>query len=141
MEPNDAGGSLGPEIGVFVLRVFLLSWSGVRWAEGEELTRGGANDYSGFLEYNSVDGGVERRALNVVFELVAAALGGASKFAATNLGLVSPRGDPRVAPGAEHFSGHGWGGGFSEVDGFFELVVEDGWIFFRCFCWYSRRIC
>ena len=46
MEPNDAGGSLGPEIGAFVLRVFRLSWSGVRWTEGEELTRGGANDYS-----------------------------------------------------------------------------------------------
>ena len=64
-------------------------------------------------------GGVERRALNVVFGLVAAALGGASKFAATNLGLGSPRGDPRVAPGAEHTSGHGCGGGFSEVYGLF----------------------
>ena len=40
-----------------------------------------------FGEYNPVDGGVERWALDVVFELVAAAFGGASEFATTSLGL------------------------------------------------------
>ena len=79
-----------------------------------------------FLEYNPGDGGVERWALDVVFELVAAAFGGASKFAATNLGLGPPRSDPSVAPGAENTCGAGRGGGLSDGDGLFELVVEDG---------------
>ena len=70
------------------------------------------------MEYNSVDGGNERRALRVMFEIVAAALGGASKFAAPNLRLGSSRSDPSVAPGAEHTGGNGRGGGFSEDDVF-----------------------
>ena len=83
---------------------------GVRWAKGEKFTGGRANDYSSFLEYHSVDGGNERRALHVVFELVAAALGGASKFAASNVRLGSSSRDPGVAPRAEHTgsNGKGW---------------------------------
>ena len=53
-----------------------------------------------------------------MFELVAAALGGASKLAAPNLRLGSSRRDPSVAPGAEHAGSNGRGGGFGEVDGF-----------------------
>ena len=68
-------------------------------------------------------------ALNVVLEFVAAAFSSESELAATDLGLGSPRGDPRVATGAEHAGGNGWGVGFGEVYGevygFFELVVED----------------
>ena len=106
--------------------------SGVRWAKGEEFAGGGADGYSSFLEYDSVDGCVERRALDVVFELVAAAFGSASEFAATDLGLGSPRGDPSVAPSAEHTGGDDWGGGFINGDGLFELVVEDGSSFRIC---------
>ena len=86
---------------------------------------GGANDYFVFLEHNSVYGSVESWALNIVHELVATNLGGASELAATDLGLGSPRRDPRVAPGAEHTGGNGWGGGFGDIYVFFELVAED----------------
>ena len=81
----------------------------MRWAEGEKFTGSWANDYSGFFEYNSVDGGNERRALRVMFEIVAAALGGASKLAAPNLRLGSSRSDPSVAPGTEHAGSDGGG--------------------------------
>ena len=87
--------------------------------EGEELARGGANDNSRFLENNSVYGSVESWALYIVLELVAATLGGASELAAADLGLGSPRRDPRVAPGAEHAGGNGWGGGFGDIYVFF----------------------
>jgi hypothetical protein len=64
-----------------------------------------------------------------MFELVAAALGCASKFAAPNLRLGTPRHDPRVAPSTEHTGGNGGGGGFGEVDSFLELVVKYGSLF------------
>ena len=70
------------------------------------------------MEYKSVDGGSERRALRVMFEIAAAALGGASKFAAPNLRLGSSRSDPSVAPGTEHAGSDGGGGGLGEVDVF-----------------------
>ena len=140
MEPDSTGGPLRPEVGVFLFGVLRLSWSGVRWAKGDKFTRGRANDYSVFLEYHSVDGGNERRALHVMFELVAAALGGASKFAASNLRLGSSSRDPGVAPGAEHAGSNSRGGGFGEVDVFFELVVEYLLISFCWIYWRSRRI-
>ena len=59
MEPDNTGGPLRPEVGVFLLVVLRLSWSGVWWAKGEKFTGGRANDYSSFLEYHSVDGGNE----------------------------------------------------------------------------------
>ena len=124
VEPDNTGGPLRPEIGVFFWGVLRLSCSGVRWAKGEKFTGGRTNDYSGFLEYHSVDGGNKRRALHVMCELVAAALGGASKFAVSSLRLGSSSRDPGVAPGAEHAGSNSRGGGFGEVDVFFELVVE-----------------
>ena len=124
MEPDNTGGPLRPEVGAFRFGVLRLSWSGMRWAKGEKFTGGRANDYSGFLEYHSVYGGNERRALHVMFELVAAALGGASKFASPDLRLGSSRRDPCVAPRTEHAGSNSRGGGFGEVDAFFELVVE-----------------
>ena len=124
VEPDNTSGPQRPEVGAFLLGVLRLSWSGVRWAEGEKFTGGRANDYSTFLEYHSVDGGNGRRAVHVMFELVAAALGGASKFAASNLRLGSSSRDPGVAPGAEHAGSNSRGGGFGGVDVFFELVVE-----------------
>ena len=38
MEPDDTGGPLRPEVGTFLLGVLRLSWSGVRWAKGENST-------------------------------------------------------------------------------------------------------
>ena len=93
--------------------------------KGEELARGGANDHSVLGENNSVYGSVESWALYIMLELVAATLGGAFELAAADLGFGSPRRDPRVGPGAEKSGGNGWGGGFSDIYVFFELVVED----------------
>ena len=59
-----------------------------------------------------------------MLELVAAALGGASKLASPDLRLGSSRRDPCVAPRTEHTGSNGRGGGFGEVYGFLELVVE-----------------
>jgi hypothetical protein len=84
------------------------------------------------LEYDSVDWGEKRRALDVMLEFVAAALGGATEFASPDLGLGASRRDPRVAPSTEHTGGNGGGGGFGEVDGFLKLVVWNG-SFFACF--------
>ena len=95
-------------------------------AKGEGFAGGGANSDSSFLEYHSVDGGIERRALNIVFELVLAAFGGASESAPTDLGLGSPRGNPRVAPCSDNTGSDGRGGGFGKGDVFFELVMENG---------------
>ena len=53
-----------------------------------------------------------------MFELVAAALGGASKFAASDLRLGSSSRDPGVAPCAENTGSHSGDGGFGEVDVF-----------------------
>ena len=50
-------------------------------AEGEELPWGRPNDYSGFLEYDSVDWGEKRLALYVMIEFVAAAFGSATESA------------------------------------------------------------
>ena len=69
---------------------------------------------------------MERRALDVVFEFVPAAFGSASEFAAADLGLGSPRGDPSIAPCSANTGGDSRGGSFSNGDGLFELVVEDG---------------
>ena len=52
-------------------------------------------------------GGNERRALRVMLELVAAALGGASKFASPDLRLGSSRRDPCFAPRTEHTGSNG----------------------------------
>ena len=87
-------------------------------AEGEELPWGRPSDYPSFLEYDSVDWGETRRALDVMVEFVAAALGGATEFASPNLRLGASRSDPRVAPRAKHTGGNGGGGGFGEVDVF-----------------------
>ena len=54
--------------------------------------------------------------MRVMFEIVTAALGGASKFAAPNLRLGSSRSDPSVAPGTEHAGSDGGGVGLGEVD-------------------------
>ena len=94
------------------------------WTKGEELPGGRPNDYSCALEYNSVDGGNKRRALRVMLELVAAALGGASKFASPDLTFGSSRRDPCVAPRTKHTGSNGRGGGFGEDYCFRELVVE-----------------
>ena len=126
MYPDNASSPLSAKVGVFVLGGFHLSGSGVWWAKGEDLARGEADGDSRFLEYNSVDGGMERRALDVMFEFVLAAFGSASEFAATDLGLGSPRCDPTIAPCSENTGGDSWGGSFSNGDGLFELVVEDG---------------
>ena len=61
-----------------------------------------------------------------MLEFVAAAFGVATESAFPDLRLSASRSDPRVAPGAEHTGGNGRGGGFGDVDGFFELVVQDG---------------
>ena len=83
-------------------------------AKGEDFAGGGANGDSSFLEYHSVDGGIERRALNIEFELVLAAFGGASESAPTDLGLGSPRGNPRVAPCSDNTGSDGRDGGFGK---------------------------
>ena len=129
MEPDDAGGPLRFEVGVFFAGVEILGWPGVGRTEGEELPGGRSNDNSGLLEYDSVDGGKKRPALHVVLEFVAAALGGATEFASPDLRLGASRRDPRVAPGTTHTGSHGGGGGFGEGDGFLEFVVEYGSLF------------
>jgi hypothetical protein len=96
----------------------------VGWAKREELPGSRSNYYSSFLEYNSVDGGNKRRALRIMFELVAAALGGASKFASPDLRLGSSRRAPCVAPRTKYTGSNGRGGGFGEDNGFLALVVE-----------------
>ena len=73
-----------------------------------------------------------------MFELVAAALGCASKFAASNLRLGSSSRDPGVAPGAEHAGSNSRGGGFGELDVF--LDGRGVLIFFSWIYWRSRRI-
>ena len=118
MEPDNAGGPLRFEVGAFFAGVESLGWPGVRRTKCEELPGGRSNDYSGFLEYNSVDGGKKRRALHVVFEFVAAALGGAPEFATPDLGLSASRRDPRVAPRTKHAGSHGGSGSFGEGYGF-----------------------
>ena len=100
---------------LFVFGIVGLSWPGVWRTEGEVLAGGGANANSVWGEDNSVYGSVESWALYIVLELVAATLGGASELAAAALGLGSPRRDPRVAPGAKHAGGNGWGGGFGDI--------------------------
>ena len=42
------------------------------------------------------------------------------------MGLGTPCRDPCVTPGSEYTGGYGRGGGFSDVNGFLELVVQDG---------------
>ena len=117
---------LGSEVRILAFWIFHLSRSGVWGAKGEDFAGGGANGDSSFLEYHSVDGGIERRALNIVFELVLAAFGSASESAPTDLGLGSPRGNPRVAPSSDNTGSDGRGGGFGKGDGLFELVMENG---------------
>ena len=108
------------------------SWVGalgsprVRRAEGEELPLGRSEDYSSLLEDDPIYGGEERFALGVVLELVTAAFGRASESASANLGLGTPCRDPCVAPGSKYTGGYGRGSGFGDVDGFLELVVQDG---------------
>ena len=126
VESDDTSCPLGSEVRVLALGIFHLSRSGVWGAKGEDFAGSGANGDSCFLKYHSVDGGIERRALNIVFELVLAAFGGASESAPTDLGLGSPRGNPRVAPSSDNTGSDGWDGGFGKGDGLFELVMENG---------------
>lgn len=91
----------------FFAGVEIFGWPGVGRTEGEELPRGRPNDYSDLGEYDSVDGGKTRRALYVVLEFVAAALGGATEFASPDLGLGASRRDPRVAPSTKHTGSNG----------------------------------
>ena len=126
MEPDDTGGPLrikgraiSPGVGAF-------GSSKVRGAEGEEFSRGRTEDKTCLLEDDPVDGGDERLALDVVFELVAAVFLRASKSASAYLGLGAPGGDPSVAPGAEDTGGYRGGSSFSDVNGFLQLVVKDG---------------
>ena len=78
------------------------------------------------MQYQPVDWGEKRLALNVMLEFVAAASRGATKSAFPDLRLGASRRDPRVAPGTEHTSSNGRGGCFGEVDVFFKLVVQNG---------------
>ena len=125
MEPDDTGGPLrikgraiSPGVGAF-------GTSKLRGAEGEEFSRGRTEDKTCLLEDDPVDGGDERLALDVVFELVAAVFLRASKSASAYLGLGAPGGDPSVAPGAEDTGGYRGGSSFSDVNGFLQLVVKD----------------
>ena len=67
-----------------------------------------------------------------MLEFVAAALGGATKFASPDLRLGSSRRDPCVAPRTKHTGSHGRGRSFGYGNGPVELVVEDG-PSFTCF--------
>ena len=126
MKPNYAGGPLGIEERSLFPWVGALGSPRVGRAEGKELPLGRSEDYSSLLENDLVDGGEERFALGVVLELVTAAFDGAAESASANLGLGTPCRDPCVTPCSEHTGGHGGGGGFGDVDGFLELVVQDG---------------
>jgi hypothetical protein len=106
MEPDDTGGPLrikgraiSPGVGAF-------GTSKMRWAEGEEFSRGRTEDKPCLLEDYPVDGGDKRLALDVVFEFVAAVFLRASESASANLGLSAPGGNPSVAPGAEDTGGN-----------------------------------
>ena len=126
MEPDYSGSPLriqnratGPGVGA-------LGASKARGAEGEELSWGRTKDYTRLLEDDPVDGGEKRFALDVMFKLVAAAFMGASKSASAYLGLSTPSRNPSVTPGAEDTGGNGWGGGFGDVDGSLQLVMNEG---------------
>ena len=85
---------------------------------GEELPLESTQGLFQFLEYESVDWGEKRFALNVMLEFIAAAFGCATESAIPDLRLGASRRDPRVAPDAQHTGGNGRGGGFGEVDFF-----------------------
>ena len=97
----------------------------MRGTEGKEFSRGGSKDQAGLLEDDPIDGGDERFAVDVVLQLVAVFSLSAAKSASADLGLGASGGDPGVAPGAEDTGGNGWCGGFGDVDGLLQLVVED----------------
>ena len=74
MESDNTSCPLGSEVRVLAFGIFHFSGSGVWGAKGEDFAGSGANGDSGFLKHHSVDGSIERRALNIVFELVLTAL-------------------------------------------------------------------
>ena len=72
-----------------------------------------------------------------MLELVAAALGGASKFASPDLRLGLSRRDPCVAPRTEHAGSNSRVGGFGEVYGFSRV----GRAQIHCSSAHSTRMC
>ena len=124
VKPDNAGSPLRVVQGAVGPGVRALGVTRVRGAEGEKLSRGGPKNKAGFLEDESIDGGDEGFAVNVVFKLVAVVGLGAAKAATADLGLGASGGDPGVAPCTQNTGSDSRGGGFGNVDSFPQLVVE-----------------